>query len=226
MDWLIAFDEYVPLFQTLVKATVFLAAVLLVVRSDHVSRMLDSLGARLSDPDTEVSAKAKAFGVEIDAALKHLPMASVEGDSRPKSNDSAIPALILPDEASDVIDQLKNFRDHTYETNRHLVLVHSIAPSSIAGQDFDIFIYLQPHRENNKPELYNVESVDFYFGRFWGSQVFHVAAEDVPDGVFGIRTSAYGSFLCACLIRFNDGQTSKQYRYIDFSQNTIAGSIS
>jgi len=103
-------------------------------------------------------------------------------------------------------------RDGKYESNRNLFLVHSLAPSTMAGQLFDIFIYLQRHQSN---DLSDVLAAEFFLGRYWGNQVFTIANKGGP---IGITVSAYGEFLCVCRVQFTDGTEAFLDRYINFAE--------
>jgi hypothetical protein len=37
----------------------------------------------------------------------------------------------------------------------------------------------------------------------------------------GVRLSAYGPFLCTCLVTFEDGEQVSLYRYIDFEMGEV-----
>ncbi len=107
----------------------------------------------------------------------------------------------------------KEWNDHRaaeYARTREVFLVHSIAPSMEPGQLYDIFIYLKKHWTG---DLSEVKHAQFYLGRYWGHRVF-----DVPNngGYIGIRTAAYGEFLCVCRVIFTDGQEVFLQRYVNF----------
>ena len=107
-------------------------------------------------------------------------------------------------------EQWNKFRAAKYAQSREVFLVHSLAPSVVPGQRYDIFIYLKKHWTG---DLSDIKHAQFYLGRWWGHRVF-----DVPNsgGHIGIRTSAYGEFLCVCRVIFNDGQEVFLQRYINF----------
>ena len=99
-----------------------------------------------------------------------------------------------------------------YKASRDLFLVHSLAPSSDPKQLFDIFIYLQRHKS---ADLSDVKYAEFFLGPYWHDQVFKVQNKGEP---LGIAVSAYGEFLCACRVIFNDGETAFLERYVNFSE--------
>lgn len=106
-------------------------------------------------------------------------------------------------------------RETIYKDNQGLFLAHIIEPSQKNGQLFDIFIFLVRH----KSEVWNdVESAEFFLGHYWGNQVFR---ETKKNGLIGIRTSAYGPFLCTCRIKMKDGKEIRLNRYIDFEMGRI-----
>ena len=108
-------------------------------------------------------------------------------------------------------------REQYYQPNRLLMLVHKIAPSQQAGQQYDILIYLVPHPKSDAT-LAGVKKVEYYFGKSWGRNVF--VSEDRAHG-FAISTSAYGPFVCTAEIHFSDGETVMVARYIDFEMGAL-----
>lgn len=107
-------------------------------------------------------------------------------------------------------EQWDTHRAAEYAKSREVFLVHSLSPSVAPGQRYDIFIYLKKHWTG---DLSDVAHAQFYLGRWWGHQVF-----DVPNngGYIGIRTAAYGEFLCVCRVVFTDAQEVFLQRYINF----------
>jgi hypothetical protein len=107
-------------------------------------------------------------------------------------------------------EEWNRHRDDVYTQHRGLFLVHTLSPSRIPGQLFDIHIYLRKHKTQKIPEVAHAE---FFLGRHWGSSVFKV---DNEGGLIGLSTSAYGEFLCVCRVTFSDGEKLMLERYIDF----------
>lgn len=104
-------------------------------------------------------------------------------------------------------------REKIYDDNHNLFLVHVLKPSKKRGQKFDVFIYLV-HHKGFPLEHEDIERAEFFFGKYWGNEIY---SETLKDGVIGISTSTYGSFLCTCLIKFKDENKSDLMlnRYID-----------
>ncbi|SEP08446.1 hypothetical protein SAMN05444671_4442 [Flavobacterium sp. CF108] len=107
-------------------------------------------------------------------------------------------------------------RNDYYKVQRGAMLVHKIFKSQKNGQLYDILIYIIPQKNCN---LIQVTSVEYYFGKFWGKNIF--SSLDRSNG-FAIATSAYGAFLCTAKINFNDGKSETVYRYIDFEMGDVA----
>lgn len=107
-------------------------------------------------------------------------------------------------------------RDGIYSSNRGFFLIHTLAPSRTTSQLFDIFIYLRKHQAPGTPE---VDSAEFFLGRYWGNTVFRVPNK---GGLVGLATSAYGEFLCVCRVTLRDGTQFMLDRYIDFGSTTPA----
>ena len=109
-----------------------------------------------------------------------------------------------------------NQRNNYYNVQRGAMLVHKIFKSQKDGQLYDIVIYIIPQKKRN---LIQITSVEYYFGKFWGKNIF--SSLDRSNG-FAIATSAYGAFLCTAKINFNDGESETVYRYIDFEMGNVA----
>ena len=90
-----------------------------------------------------------------------------------------------------------------------------LEPTSDRTQEYDIFIYIIRHQD---PDLSIIQRSEFFFGRYWGNRVFQ---GQKVGGVIGVRTSAYGSFLCTCQVTFTDGEQITLTRYIDFEMGKL-----
>lgn len=106
-------------------------------------------------------------------------------------------------------------REKYSEPNRNIYLVHRIAPSKQPNQLYDIKIYLLPHKDAT---LSNVQKVEYYFGRYWNSNIF--TSIDRANG-FPISTSAFGPFVCTAKVYFTDGHECMLWRYIDFEMGAV-----
>lgn len=102
------------------------------------------------------------------------------------------------------------YRDGVYKENRGVFLTHTISPSTLPDQKFDIAIYLIKHQSD---DLSDVEKAEFFFGRNWYNKIYKVKNE---GGYIGLLISAYGEFLCTCRLTFKDGYQVYLHRYIDF----------
>jgi hypothetical protein len=80
---------------------------------------------------------------------------------------------------------------------------------------YDIQLYVIPHKDAT---LANLSKVEYYFGRYWGNQIF--TSVDRARG-FPITTSAYGPFMCTANLCFSDGETIMINRYVDFEMGAI-----
>ncbi len=99
--------------------------------------------------------------------------------------------------------------------SRGLFLAHILAPSRKSGQLFDISVYLVRHHSS---DFSDVAKAEFFFGRYWGNRIF--SGTRIGASI-GVRTSAYGPFLCTCLVTFTDGKQVILSRYIDFEMGRI-----
>jgi hypothetical protein len=108
-------------------------------------------------------------------------------------------------------------RKAVYDAHRGIFLTHLIQPSRRPGQAFDVSIYLVRHKRS---DFADVRMAEFFLGRHWANKVFPAFER---DGVIGISTAAFGTFLCICRVTFNDGQHVDLERYIDFESHRAGG---
>lgn len=130
---------------------------------------------------------------------------------------------------SELAKKLESIPDWTerrtgiYRTNRNVFLAHTLRPSAKKGQEFDIAIYLIPHRSNDpryrREDLSDVVRAEFFLGVYWNNRVFDSTSK---QGMIGMTTSAYGPFLCLCRVHFDDGESIVMHRYIDFEMGDVA----
>ncbi len=115
-------------------------------------------------------------------------------------------------------------RDAEYKKTKGYFFVHSDNPSRIPGLLHNISIYLIRHvvgnTANQRENFDEIESIKFYFGKNWGDRVFTIPNN---GGLLGIRTSAWGTFLASCEIKFKDPKIDNLvlYRYIDFEMADV-----
>jgi len=108
-------------------------------------------------------------------------------------------------------------REAIYKKERLVFIAHRLFPSQIAGQLYDILIYIVPH-EDRGSTLKAISEVDYYLGPAW-EKVFTSADS---GNRFGVVVSAYGKgFLCCAQIKFHDGSSVDTWRYIDFEMGPL-----
>ena len=113
----------------------------------------------------------------------------------------------------------EDHRNSIYQKNKGYFITHVIEPSEDGEQLYDIFIYLIRHKSENYSDIAKVE---FFFGSYWDNEVFE---GNNVGGFIGVKTSAYGEFLCTCQITFRDKSTVLLERYIDFEMGKIVQGI-
>ncbi len=185
---LITIAPYVPLLQTI--AWILLIAIFLCVFYRRLTHLFDTIILRIRK-----GSSFKAGPVEIGADLRQL-------DYAPPGEDKIGSKKVEEDWAPK--------RTLVYQKNKGIFLTHVISPSKVPGQKYDVFIYLIRHKTT---DFSDVARASFFFGHMWGNRVFE---EDEKDGIIGVRTSAYGPFLCTCRVYFKDGSSIELSRYIDF----------
>lgn len=101
-------------------------------------------------------------------------------------------------------------RQRLYEESHNIMLAHTVLPSVVPGQRYDVAIFLKGHKG---ADLAVVQAAEFFLGEMWGNRVY---LRENKGHDIGIVTSCYGEFLCLCHILFRDGTTAVVSRYIDF----------
>jgi hypothetical protein len=201
MNWLTTLKDYVPLFQTLVWAVLILSGIILFRRP--FAKLLDIIQQRMSG-----TLGGPSVNIGVGSFLTFSLGEGKDVNQLERVAFNKEPAKI---QANIQSQQWVQQREDIYKNNRGLFLVHVLNPSQKAGQQYDIFIYLIEHKEGHN--LDQIASVEFFLGRHWGNRVIKV---EKKGNLFGVRTSAYGSFLAICHVVFTDGYQVTLSRYIDF----------
>ena len=207
--------DFVPLVQTAIWAGV----VIWVLRAfeAQIQGLIDSVRKRV-EQGSEVVVKAggvtiKPPKMELLEKLKSIPpelhdVAVDNTDSNLALTANEISNPNTPEEWSLV-------RDGIYRNQRGLFLSHMLSRSTEPGQVFDIYISLFSHKDGS---FEDVKKAEFFLGKHWGNKAILGAN---LGGIIGMRTSAYGPFLCVCKVTFKDGETVLIDRYIDFEMGTF-----
>ncbi len=205
MELIAAFEGYVPLFQTLVWAII--ALVVLRAFRTQIQALADALAERARNSPF----KAKVGPLEFDIGeLKDL---------KPVSPEKPAASSVSPADMATAEERRKQ-RQAIYQQNRDLFVTHVLTPAAQPGQQYDIYIYLIRHDgdEDVPKDLSDVVKAEFFFGSYWDNQIFTGTWAGTR---LGVRTSAYGPFLCTCLVTFADGYQAMIYRYIDFEMGQL-----
>lgn len=155
---------------------------------------------------------AKRVAASLGRHLWLQKIKRVSSDAPPTPHDrppSWVPATT---------EQWSKLRHGLYAKSKGFFVVHTLSPSNEPGQLFDINIYLVRHKSH---DFSPIASAEFFFGGYWQNRVFRV--ENEGSGPVGIRTAAYGPFLCVCKVRFMDDSDCTLYRYIDFEAGPRVG---
>jgi hypothetical protein len=154
-----------------------------------------------------------------DFEVKGIVLDAINGDARGNW-------VYLKENAS---EEEYRTRDAVYAKNRNLFLVHAAVRTDEFHPDqgfrlFDVSIFLIPHQGYAKDSsiqqfgrLNEVNEVEYYFGRHWGSGDYgrRYRVRNGSDG-FAVRFRPFGPTLCVATVRFHDGEEIKLQRYIDF----------
>ena len=106
-------------------------------------------------------------------------------------------------------------RNRIYAETRGVFLAHLLERSQENERDYNIFIYLVRHKIDGFADIVDTE---FFFGRFWGNKIYKGT---VSGNKIGVKTTAYGPFLCTCRIAFTDGEKITIHRYIDLEMGGL-----
>jgi hypothetical protein len=175
----------------------------------------------LSDISSSLVLKFKsATKVKIGALELEGEYFPPKGEPRKIGNLAGNGRWEFPADKDDLSD-----REKMYSSSRYLMLCHKIAPSNSRGQKYDISVFLvRKSRRNTEPaaKFEDVESVTYYIGKFFGEgeNGSKFVVSESANG-FAMKTSAYGEPLCVAQIKFKDGGTSQQYRFLDFSMGEV-----
>jgi hypothetical protein len=115
----------------------------------------------------------------------------------------------------DTVENRIEHRNQLYEASNGVQLVHTMAPSKHHENYWDILVYLTRHQSD---DLSVVDYAEFFFGKYWGNEIFKVPKQ---DDFVGVLISAYGPALCTCRIVFTDRQEVMLNRYIDFEMTSL-----
>lgn len=156
------------------------------------------------EKQTELKNLDQKKGQELNLSNKDIP--KLQAEAKEEQGDSA----------QWWIEQRKGI----YGSSKDVFLVHAISPSTDGGfkygqAAYDIFIYLKGHKGRS---LDDIDYAEFFLGHYWRNEVYR---ETQRSGSIGIRTSAYGPFLCVCRISFSDGHKALVSRYIDFEMGSL-----
>lgn len=155
-----------------------------------------------------VAARIKAGAqAEIGPLKLEAIKISPEGENAPTSSITISVDKSLP--------SLKDKRADIYKKNQNYFVAHRLYPSKEAGQTYDIWIYLVPHKKN----LEDVKSASYYFGdSAWKNKLF---TSDDRGKSFGIVVSAYGPMLAYVIIELKNGDKIETWSYIDFENGSL-----
>ena len=206
MDWVKAFGDYVPLFQTIVWIGFILAAFR--IFRDEFQSLFEAITQRVKSGS---SLKAGIF--ELGADLRALTYVTPQQPT--PSPPAEAPAVGLAG-----VEARVQQREETYEKSRDVFVAHVLTPSTQPGQRYDIYIYLVRHQPGaDRPaDFSDVAKAEFFFGSYWGNHIFEGQRQGAR---IGVSTSAWGPFLCTCLVTFKDGYQVMLERYIDFEMAQV-----
>jgi hypothetical protein len=173
--------------------------VFLVFRKRIVA-LLDSLTKRVSD-----GAELSFGGITVG----NLPIE--------RTQLSAEQVKLVSDlKTVDVDNNWTNERERIYDKKRKLYLYHILEPTSETGNKYNVTILIgnQMRVGDQKSWIQEIVSTEFFFGKFWGNEIFDGRK---IEGTYGVTISAYGNFLAICRVTFSDSSHIILDRFVDFA---------
>ena len=137
MEWITIFKDYVPLFQTVIWASLVVLGFGLFRK--QLNKILESIENRIGGDAHGGSIKANLgiFSLEIGEDLRDLPYV------KPK-DATATPVTNMKE--NELTQQWTEARGPIYVRNRDVFLAHVLTPSKSPLYRFDIFIFLIRHQ--------------------------------------------------------------------------------
>jgi len=179
-------------------AWVILALIALIVFRSELELLLGEIAWRI-----KAGAAFKLASIELGAPyVSHQQQERVAG--------------IQVQEGQDLEREFAEQRKPFKAEFRNLFLVHRLAPSRDKSMLYDVEIYLIPSLHYGS--LKGVQSVDYYFGKYWDSKVF---TSNTRENGFAISTSAWAPFSCTARVNFTDGEHAFLHRLADFEMGPL-----
>jgi hypothetical protein len=198
IDNIVKLKDYVPLFQSVLW--IILLSLLLIIFRRSISKLIVAFEKRIGK-----GSSVKIGPIELGEDIKNLEYV----DENKGGN------IVVGADAK----KREDHRHKIYENNNRIFLAHILLPIEKNRNEYEIFIYLIGHK-NRKMD--DIEKAEFFFGHMWGNKIF---LGSIRDGVIGVRTSAYGPFLCTCCVKLKTGQEIILDRYIDFEMGKIVRNL-
>src|SRR5438270_87220 len=148
---------------------------------NQLRQIVESIAKRIGDRQSHV--RIDKSGIEIKTLEEVNPELAKVESVHPNLNAEI--STTDGKAANNFIDE----RNAIYKSNRGLFLVHVLEPTTDRTQEYDLFIYILPHKDT---DITIVKKAEFFFGQYWGNELFLGTR---VGNVIGVRTSAYGPFL-------------------------------
>lgn len=121
-------------------------------------------------------------------------------------------------------DTDKAARKKLYEEQDYFQLVHQVRPDPVDEQNYDISVYLHPHKS---AKLANIKRVKYYLGRHFGKgQHGSRFVVDDPRNGFALKVRAYGPTLCVAEVVLHSGNSLTLTRYLDIEIGPVLRKLS
>ena len=228
-NWIDLYVSLVPAAQTVVWAAIVAAALYMlrkpILELANLLKQRIAQGDRLVTPWLSLERQK-----EFEKLEEVLPSGSAASDddggavveeasAKESASVSTTESVSLPSTKK----EWATVRNGMYQSRRGLYLSHFLTPSRHRGQKYDISILVRRHVSSRsgrfgRADISDVAKAEFFLGQAWGNHIF----EETPrEGLLGLRTAAYGPFLCVCKVTFTGGEEVLLDRYIDFEMGPL-----
>jgi hypothetical protein len=219
-NWMSLLISLVPLAQSL--AWVGFGWLLVSHFGKELKEMISSLAVLVSKGDhLKVGPVELGLSAERLAELRKLPAV-------PPPTETAAPVAIAPEIVGNLpknpmtLEEWTAYREGIYRGAKGFFLAHTLIPSNVKGQTYDVFITVNKYasRRFASISISDIEFAEFFLGRHWGNRIF---CEKPSNDLLGIQTSAYGGFLCVCKLTLRSKEIIMLSRDIDFHMGVSQG---
>ena len=198
LDAMVKLKDYVPLFQSILWF--ILIILVLIIYKNSIKQLLKVMITKIGK-----GASVKIGPIELGENIKELKYV----------DENSVTDIAIGADGN----RREEHRRKIYTDNENYFLTHILLPVANAKEEYEIYIYIIGHKGKKCDDIVKAE---FFFGHMWGNKIF---VGDRSNGIIGVKTKAYGPFLCTCCIKLKSGKEVVLDRYIDFEMGKIVRNL-